>query len=145
MNRRAFISALGGAAVAWPDLARAQQPDRMRRIGVLASNPERDPEVQRRIAVFRQAIAQFGWVEGRNIRIELRFSGGSYDPLPQLAQDLVALQPAVIFVNTTPAVRMLQAKTRTIPLVFMYVSDPVGAGSTAIPSVGAIIFDERTK
>jgi putative tryptophan/tyrosine transport system substrate-binding protein len=105
---------------------RAQQ-SAMPVIGVLVNNPENDQEAQRRIAVFRQAIAQFGWVEGRNVRIELRFSEGNYERLPELVQDMVALQPDVIFVNTTPALKVLQAKTRTIPLVFTYVSDPVGS------------------
>jgi putative ABC transport system substrate-binding protein len=151
MRRRDFIGLLGGTAassVAWPLAARAQQPERMRRIGVLVNNPESDLQVQRRIAVFRQAIAQFGWVEGRNVRVELRFSGGSYERLPQLAQDLVASQPDVIFVNTTPALRVLQAKTRTIPLVFTYVSDPVGSGvvtSLARPggnTTGLLLYEE---
>ena len=148
MKRREFITLLGGAAVAWPLGATAQLPERMRRIGVLVNNPESDQEVQRRIAVFRQAIAQFGWVEGRNVRIELRFSGGNYERLPQLVQDMVALQPDVIFVNTTPALKVLQARTRTIPLVFTYVSDPVGSGvvtSLARPAgntTGLLLYEE---
>ena len=148
MRRRAFITLLGGAAAAWPLAARARQGDRMRGIGVLVNNPESDQEVQRRITVFRQAIAQFGWVEGRNVRIELRFSGGNYERLPQLVQDMVALQPDVIFVNTTPALKVLQAKTHTIPLVFTYVSDPVGSGvvtSLARPggnTTGLLLYEE---
>src|SRR5262249_50963267 len=147
MKRRDFVALLGSAA-AWPLTARAQQPERMRRIGVLVNNPESDQEVQRRIAVFREAIAQFGWVEGRNVRIELRFSGGNYERLPQLVQDMVALQPDVMFVNTTPALKVLQARTRTIPLVFTYVSDPVGSGvvaSLARPggnTTGLLLYEE---
>jgi putative ABC transport system substrate-binding protein len=148
MNRRAFISALGGAAVAWPAVTRAQQPERVRRIGVLANSSESDLQVQRRIAVFRETVAQFGWLEGRNVRVEVQFSGGSFERLPQIAQDLIASQPDVIYVNTTPALKVLQARTRTIPLVFTYVSDPVGAGvvtSLARPggnTTGLLLYEE---
>jgi putative tryptophan/tyrosine transport system substrate-binding protein len=126
-DRRDFISLLGGVA-AWPVAARAQQPERMRRVGVLVNNVETDPEVQEQIAAFRRSLEQLGWVEGRNIHIELRFSSNNYARVPELAQEMVALNPAVIFANTTPAVKALQVKTRTIPIVFVYVSDPVGAG-----------------
>ena len=128
MRRREFITLLGGAAATWPLAARAQQTGAMRRIGVLVNNVETDPEVQRQIAAFLQSLEQLGWSEGRNVHIELRFSANNYEQLPNLAQEMVALNPDVIFATTTPAVKALQARTRTIPIVFMYMSDPVGAG-----------------
>src|SRR6516162_10911056 len=127
-RRREFITLLGGAAATWPLAARAQQTGAMRRIGVLVNNVETDPEVQRQIAAFLQSLEQLGWSEGRNVHIELRFSANNYEQLPNLAQEMVALNPDVIFATTTPAVKALQARTRTIPIVFMYMSDPVGAG-----------------
>jgi ABC-type uncharacterized transport system substrate-binding protein len=126
MKRREFITLLGAAA--WPLAARAQQP---RRVGVLVNNVETDPEVQGQLAAFRQSLGQLGWLEGRNIHIELRFSNNNFERLPQLAQEMVAINPEVIFATTTPAVKALQARTRTIPIVFVYVSDPVGAGVVA--------------
>ena len=131
MKRRQFITLLGGVAVAWPAVARAEQTGAMRRVGVLVNNVETDPEVQGPVAAFRQSLEQLGWVEGHNIRIELRFSGNNFERVPQLAQELVAINPEVIFASTTPAVKALQARTRTIPIVFVYVSDPVGAGVVA--------------
>jgi putative tryptophan/tyrosine transport system substrate-binding protein len=133
LKRREFITLLGGAVAtsALPLTARAQQTGAIRRIGVLVNNVETDPEVQAQIAAFRQSLEQFGWLEGRNIRIELRFSANSYERLPQLAQEMVALNPDVIFASTTPAIKALQSKTHTIPIVFVYVSDPVGAGLVA--------------
>jgi putative ABC transport system substrate-binding protein len=127
MRRREFIMLIG-AALAWPHAARAQQTGAMRRIGVLVNNVETDPEVQGQIAAFRQSLEQLGWSEGRNIHIELRFTANNYEQLPHLAQELVALNPDVVFATTTPAVKALQARTRTIPIVFVYASDPVGAG-----------------
>jgi putative ABC transport system substrate-binding protein len=130
MRRREFIAGLGGA-VAWPVVARAQQSEHMRRIGVLVNNAEDAPELQRQIAAFRQTLRQLGWIEGRNIQIELRFTDNNYNRLPRLAQELVALNPDVILATTTPAVKALQAETRTIPIVFLLVSDPVSAGVVA--------------
>jgi putative tryptophan/tyrosine transport system substrate-binding protein len=127
MRRREFIALIGGAA-AWPLAVRAQQP---RRVGVLVNNVETDPEVQGQLAAFRQSLGQLGWLEGRNIHIELRFSNNNFERLPQLAQEMVAINPEVVFATTTPAVKALQARTRTIPIVFVYVSDPVGAGVVA--------------
>lgn len=131
LKRREFITLLGGAVAAWPLTAGAEQTGAMRRVGVLVNNLETDPEVQGQVAAFRQSLGQLGWVEGRNIRIELRFSDNSFERVPQLAQELVAINPEVIFASTTPAVKALQARTRTIPIVFVYVSDPVGAGVVA--------------
>jgi putative ABC transport system substrate-binding protein len=149
VRRREFITLLGGAAAAWPLAARAQQPaERTRRIGMLVSNVETDPAVHGRIAAFRQSLEQLGWLEGRNVQIELRFTGDNYERLPQLVQEMVAFNPDVIFASATPAVRALQAKTRTIPIVFVYVSDPVGAGvvaSLARPganTTGLLLYEE---
>src|SRR5215813_1159712 len=148
MKRREFITLLGGA-VAWPLAARAQQQgERTRRIGVLVSSVETDPAVHGRIAAFRQSLEQLGWLEGRNVQIELRFTGDNYERLPQLVQEMVAFNPDVIFASATPAVRALQAKTPTIPIVFVYVSDPVGAGvvaSLARPggnTTGLLLYEE---
>ena len=90
IGRRKLLVALGGAAAAWPLAARGQQPERMRRVGVLVNSVEADPAVQGRIAAFRQALERLGWLEGRNIHIELRFSAANYERLPQLAQEMVA-------------------------------------------------------
>jgi putative ABC transport system substrate-binding protein len=148
MKRRTFIALLGSAAAAWPLSARGQQGERMRRIAVLVNSVEIDPAVQGRIAAFRQSLERLGWLEGRNIRIELRFSANNFERLPQLAQEIVVLNPDVIFATTTPAVKALQAKTRTIPIVFVYLSDPVGAGvvaSLARPGgniTGLLLYEE---
>jgi putative tryptophan/tyrosine transport system substrate-binding protein len=148
LKRRAFITLLGSAAAAWPLSARGQQGERMRRIAVLVNSVEIDPAVQGRIAAFRQSLERLGWLEGRNIRIELRFSANNFERLPQLAQEIVVLNPDVIFATTTPAVKALQAKTRTIPIVFVYLSDPVGAGvvaSLARPGgniTGLLLYEE---
>jgi putative ABC transport system substrate-binding protein len=128
MKRREFVSLLGGAAVAWPLVARAQQPERMRRIGILVNGAEDDPEMQMRIAAFRRGLGQLGWSAGHNIRIDPRFSGANQERIPQLAKELATLNPEVIFVYTTPATRALQKETRTIPVVFVNVSDPIGSG-----------------
>jgi putative ABC transport system substrate-binding protein len=131
IGRRHFIFALGGATIAWPLAARAQQLDRTRRLGVLMHALQTDPEAQQRDAAFRQGLEEFGWLEGRNIHIESRSSANDYSRLSQLAREIVALKPDVIFANTTPATKALQQETRTIPIVFVQVSDPVGSGIVA--------------
>jgi putative tryptophan/tyrosine transport system substrate-binding protein len=128
MRRREFIRLVGGAAAAWPLIARAQQPDRMRRVGVLMGWSENDPQYPSWIAAFIQALAQLGWSDGRNIRIDVRWIHGEVDRARALAKELVELQPDVILAGTTPATAALQRATRTIPIVFVVVSDPVGAG-----------------
>ena len=130
MRRRAFITLLGGAAAAWPLAAKAQQADRMRRIGVLAgSAQENDPAAQTDLAVFRQTLQQLGWIEGRNVRYEYRsWSSGSVDLARRNAAELVALDPDVILVQGAVNVEALQRATRTIPIVFASLTDPVGAG-----------------
>jgi putative tryptophan/tyrosine transport system substrate-binding protein len=130
VKRREFITLLGGAA-AWPLVAGAQQGSAMRRLGVLVHGSQSNAEWQHRIAAFQKGLEELGWMEGRNIRVEWQFSENDFDRLPHLAQALVASNPEVIFVNTTPATRALQQMTRTIPIVFAQVSDPVGAGLVA--------------
>jgi putative ABC transport system substrate-binding protein len=129
MKRREFITLLGGAAATWPLSARGQQHDRMRRIGVLSTVPVDDPESQLRMAAFHQGLQETGWVVGRNVRIDYRWSGaGDAEQVRQYANELVALAPEVILAVTTAAVGPLQQATRTTPIVFVQVSDPVGAG-----------------
>jgi putative tryptophan/tyrosine transport system substrate-binding protein len=130
MKRRQFITLLGGAAAVWSVAAGAQQADRMRRIGVLAgSAQENDPAAQTDLAVFRQTLQQLGWIEGRNVRYEYRSrSSRSVDLARRNAAELVALDPDVILVQGAVNVEALQRVTRTIPIVFASLTDPVGAG-----------------
>ena len=130
MRRREFITLLGGAA-AWPLAARAQQQDRTRRIGVLMGFAENDEVWQTYLSVFKQRLHEFGWTEGRNLRIDYRFAGESTERTRVAAAELVALAPDVIFVSTNPAVSALLRETRTIPIVFTWVSDSVGSGYVA--------------
>jgi putative ABC transport system substrate-binding protein len=150
MQRREFITVLGGAA-AWPLAARAQQPERMRRIGVLigsaADADADDTDAQARLAAFLQGLAQLGWTDGRNVRIEIRRGGGDAERIRQYAAKLVALAPDVILTSgATPMTPLLQA-TRTVPIVFVGFADPVGAGvvdSLARPggnATGFILFE----
>jgi putative ABC transport system substrate-binding protein len=127
MKRREFITLLGGAA-ALPLAARAQQAERVRRIGVLMGYAENDPEAQSRIAAFKQELAALGWTEGRNLRIDIRWAAGDVNRALAFARELLALQPEVILSNTTPVTAALHRETRTVPLVFVVVSDPVGSG-----------------
>src|SRR5262249_53657040 len=127
MKRREFISLLGGA-VAWPLAARAQQPDRMRRIGVLMNLAADDAEGQARSAAFLQALQQLGWSDGRNVRIDYRWAAGDAGRFHRYAEELLALVPDVILASATPSVQALQQATRTVPIVFAIVADPVGAG-----------------
>jgi putative tryptophan/tyrosine transport system substrate-binding protein len=131
MNRRECIALLGGAGATWPLAARAQQPDRVRRIGVLVHDLQTRAEWQQRIAAFQQGLERRGWLEGRNISIELRSSDNKYDRLQPLAQEIVALKPDVILATPTPAIKALQQETRTIPIVFVQASDPIGSGLVA--------------
>src|SRR6516225_2875210 len=127
MKRREFISILGGAA-AWPLVARAQQPERMRRIGVLVGSGEIDPAGQSRFAIFRGALAKLGWTEGSNLRIELRWGGADPALYARYAAELVALGPEVLLADSTPSLEALRRQTRTIPIVFVGISDPIGQG-----------------
>jgi|ERR1700730_10807451 putative tryptophan/tyrosine transport system substrate-binding protein len=128
MRRREFISLLGGAAVARPLAARAQQRARMRRVGVLSPFPAHDAEGQARLTAFAQALQQAGWMLGQNIRLDYRWGDGKTDTARQHAVELVALAPDVILANSSAAVAALVQVTRTIPIVFAGVADPVGAG-----------------
>ena len=124
MRRREFITLLSGAAV-WPITAHAQQAERIRRIGVLMPFAKDNPEGQARIAAFLQEMQKLGWTEGRNLQIEYRWDTGD---LPKAATELVTLSPDVILASSTPAVAALQQATRTVPIVFTQVADPVSAG-----------------
>jgi putative ABC transport system substrate-binding protein len=130
MRRREFITLLGGAAAAWPLAAGAQQPDRMRRIGVLMAHAENDPEGQIFVAVFRETLQKLGWAEGRNVRIDVRWAA-EIELMPGLAKELVTLQPDVILANNTPTTAAVLQQTTTIPIVFAVVADPVGSGFVA--------------
>jgi putative tryptophan/tyrosine transport system substrate-binding protein len=127
MKRREFITLLGGAA-AWPAAARAQQGERMRRIGVLMNLAAGDPEGEARSAAFLQALQQLGWSDGRNVRIDYRWAAGDAGHFQRYAEELLALAPDVILASGTPSVQALQQATRTVPIVFAIVADPVGAG-----------------
>jgi len=127
MRRREFITLLGGA-VAWPLAARAQQPERMRRIGVLLPASADDADYQSWVGAFQQALAQLGWTIGRNVRIEVRWSGGKADEARRYATELAALAPDVILAHGTSTVRPLLQTTRSVPIVFAVAADPVGAG-----------------
>ena len=130
MRRREFISLIGGAA-AWPITARAQQTERMRLIGVLMAYAETDQAVQSEVTVFRGALTKLGWTEGVNLRIELRWGGGDADRIRRFAKELVNLRPDAILGQTTPVVEALASETRTIPVVFVNVNDPVASGFVA--------------
>jgi putative tryptophan/tyrosine transport system substrate-binding protein len=131
MRRREFITLLGGVAAVWPLAARAQQQDRVRRIGVLLPYAESDHEAQSWFAAFREALRNIGWTEGSNLRIELRWSARDADRMRTLAKELVDLHPDAIFGATTPVIGALARETRTIPIVFAAVSDPIGSGFAA--------------
>jgi putative ABC transport system substrate-binding protein len=128
MRRRQFITLLGGAAAVWPLAARAQQGDRARRIGALMPYDENDPEGKRRYSAFTNALAGLGWTEGRNVRIDLYWAGADIDRMRALAPELVGLQPDIIVTNGTPPTVAVQRETRTIPIVFANVADPVASG-----------------
>jgi putative ABC transport system substrate-binding protein len=130
MKRREFIVGLGSAAV-WPLAVGAQQLERMRRIGVLVSVDENDPEGNRRYSAFTQALADLGWTEGRNVRMDLRWGRGDINRIRALAQELVGLQPDIILAGSTPVTIALQRETRTIPIVFVNVTDPVASSIVA--------------
>ena len=144
-KRRTFITLLGGAA-AWPIAARAQQPERMRSIGVLAPTAPDDAEAQTRFAALRQGLQRFGWIEGRNLQIDARWGAGDAGAIGSAATELAALAPDVIVASGSAAAAILQA-TRTVPIVFVSVPDPVGSGfveSLAQPggnATGFIMFE----
>src|SRR5215831_7475861 len=131
IGRRELLAALGGAAAAWPLAARAQQPDRVRLIGVLMAYAQSDRAAQSWLAAFRGALSKLGWTEGSNLRIELRWSADDPDRIRALAKELVDLRPNAIFGVTTPATGALARETKTIAIVFAGVSDPIGSGFAA--------------
>ena len=125
--RREFITLLGGAA-AWPLATRAQQGNRVRRIGVLTGRDENDPLTQTYVSAFIQALADAGWTQGRNVRMYFRAAGGDIDRIRVYAQELVGLQPDIVLANSVPVTIALQRETRTIPIVFAAGGDPVASG-----------------
>jgi putative tryptophan/tyrosine transport system substrate-binding protein len=131
MQRREFITLLGGAAVTWPFTARAQQPDRMRRLGLLMGYAENDPQYQALVAAFQDSLQKLGWSDSRNLHIDYRWASADVERIKQFAKELVALKPDVILANSTPVTAALQRETTDIPIVFVIVSDPVGAGFVA--------------
>jgi putative ABC transport system substrate-binding protein len=128
MRRREFITLLGGAAAVWPLAARAQQGERMRRIGVLMNIAADDPEASARVAAFAQGLADLGWIIGRNLRIDYRWGAADAERIRKDAAELVSLTPDVILSSGTPSVAALQQATRSVPIVFAQVVDPVGGG-----------------
>ena len=133
MRRRAFISLLGGAAAAaaWSLAARAQQPEKIRRIGVLNSLAETNSEGQAWDAAWRKRLDELGWIDGRNIHVDYRWGAGNVDRMKLFAEELVRLNPDVLVAVTTPAAAALHTETHTIPIVFTVVSDPIGSGFVA--------------
>jgi ABC-type uncharacterized transport system substrate-binding protein len=145
MKRREFITLIGGAAATWPLATRAQQPDRMRRIGVLMSVAADDPEGQARMVAFLQGLQQLGWTDGHNVRIDTRWTAGNPDDVRKYAAELVALAPDVILSPGSFTVGPLLGATRSVPIVFVHVPDPVGAGfvdSLARPGGNATGFTQ---
>ncbi len=130
MKRRDFITLLGGAAT-WPLAARAQQPDRVRRIGALIGAAENDPEAPRRVGEFRQALAKLGWSEGRNVVIDFRWGAGDPNRMRAQAKELIGLTPDVIVAESTPAAMALRQETAAVPIVFVQVANPIGSGLVA--------------
>ena len=128
MRRREVITLLGGAAVSWPLAAHAQQPERMRRMGVLISIEETDPEAQARVSAFREGLQALGWSEGRNVRADYRYVAGDVGRAERYAAEMVAQGVEVIVANSSPLLTAIQRQTRTFPIVFVQVADPVGGG-----------------
>jgi len=130
MRRREFVAGLGSAA-GWSFAVRAQQGNRPRRLGVLSPNEESDPELNPHVTGFTQGLAELGWTDGRNLRMDVRWAGGDIDRIRMFAKELVDLQPDVILSISTPVTAALQRETRTIPIVFAAVGNPVGDGFVA--------------
>jgi len=129
MRRREFLPLLSGLTI-WPLVARAQQPDRMRRVGVLVGYSEGDVEGQASVAALRQALRKFGWIEGRNIRLDTRWAGGDADQARTFAKELVGMTPDLIVSSSNLVTEILQRETRTIPIVFVFVGTLLAAGSS---------------
>jgi len=130
----------GGAVAAWPLAAHAQQPERMRRIGLLMGYPEGDPQARANVVAIREGLQSLGWIEGRNIRLEFRWAGGDPDKARTFAKELVGMKPDVIVPSTNQVTAILLQETRAIPIVFVFVGDPVGSGFiTSLPQPGGNI------
>jgi hypothetical protein len=137
MRTRDFITLLGAAATAWPIVARAQQDGRMRRLGVLIGNDENDPFTKSTLSAFTRGLAELGWTDGRNVRMDVRWAADNIDRARMFAKEFVDLRPDVILANITPVTAALQRETRTIPIVFANISDLVGSGIVAsLPRLG---------
>jgi putative tryptophan/tyrosine transport system substrate-binding protein len=140
MKRRDFITLLGAAAAGWPLAVHAQQSGQMRRIGVLLGGAEGDPQIVEGLTAFRTALRDLGWIEGRNIQIDYRFGVADLERMRTFAKELVALRPDVLVGQTTGVTAALQRETKTIPIVFVIVSDPVGSGFVeSLPNPGGNI------
>ncbi len=131
MRRREFITLLGGAVVGWPLAARSQQPDQMRRIGVLMGWPESDHRAQSWVAALREELRKLGWTEGSNIEIDTRWAAADVEPMKRFAKELIALQPDLMVTGSTPATAAMLQQTHVTPIVFVLVADPVGSGFVA--------------
>ena len=131
IGRRTFITLLSGAAMVWPLAARAQQPERMRRIGVLMGYPDGDAEGQVSLAAFQQRLQELGWTEGRNIQIDTRWAGADPNKARTFAKEILGMIPDVIVPSTNLVTAILQRETSSIPIVFVLVGDPVGSGFVA--------------
>jgi putative tryptophan/tyrosine transport system substrate-binding protein len=131
IRRREFMVALGGALAVWPVAARAQQGERMRRIGVLMSFAESDASARSMVEGFRSALAQVGWIEGKNLQMEVRWAAGNADRIKTFATELVELRPDVILVQGTVSTGSVIRETQSIPIVFVHVADPIGSGFVA--------------
>jgi putative ABC transport system substrate-binding protein len=131
MRRREFITLLSGAVAGWPLAARAQQDKRMRRIGVLMNFAAADPEGQARFAAFLQGLQQLGWIDGRNVQIDIRWVGSNVDDIRKHAAELTRLAPDLVLASASVTLEAMQQSTRTIPIVFASAIDPVGAGFVA--------------
>jgi putative tryptophan/tyrosine transport system substrate-binding protein len=131
MRRRDFIKVIAGLATVWPLTGHAQHGDASRRIGILMGGAETDQEAQSWVAEFLSGLRQLGWAEGPNFHVEVRWAAGKIDRMQELATELVKLQPDVILAGTTPVVAALLSQTKTIPIVFLQVADPVGSGFVA--------------
>ena len=128
MRRREFITLVGGAAAAWPLAARAQQPERMRRVGVLMGYPEGDKQAQAGVSALRKGLQNLGWIEGQNIHSDYRWAGPDPEKARTFAKELAGMSPDVIVSSTNQVTAIVQHETRTIPIVFAFVGDPVGSG-----------------
>jgi putative ABC transport system substrate-binding protein len=131
MRRREFIALVGSAAATWPVAARAQQSERVRRIGVLMYTAESDDEAQSGFAAFREELGKVGWMADRNIKIDTRWAAADIESMKRFAKELVELQPDLILTSSTPATGAMLQQTRTIPIIFVLVADPVGSGYVA--------------